>query len=231
MLYDFDTEIIADNLIPEVKKKPKYIAWVYALLYPIQKIWELLFRDYKNGSTYNLYSSLTTYNFGDRVIHTNKSVYEATYLDANGVAQSFNGFDPTNTVFWTLVNDNFIGAEERLKYTSQIILLEYALNRWYMVDNTSDQIYIENVLNRNTAFVMGDSGQYSSAMANNSNAQNYYLGNAYTYPLTDYDYIIWIPNDLWLTLGSDDVNRYNNVRSFVNKYNLSGIRYKIVNYY
>lgn len=230
MLYDFDTEIIADNLIPEVKKKPKYIAWAYSLLRPIQLIWELLFRDYKNGSTYNLYNSLTTYNFGDRVINTNKSVYEATYLDANGVPQSFNGVDPTNTVFWTLVNDNFIGVEERLKYNSQIILLEYALNRWYMVDNTSDQIYIENNYNVNNAFVMGNSGQYSSAMANNSNAQNYFLGNAYTYPDVSYNYTIYVPLALFTTLGTSAANREYNVRSFVDKYNLAGIKYKVTTY-
>lgn len=229
-LYDYNSNTVASQLTPPVLRKTKFLAWLYVIVKPIQTLWSQIFEDYKTGSVYFEYDVLTTYNFGDRVTYTNKSVYEATYTDANGVAQSFNGVECTNTLFWTLINDNLFGVDERVKYNSQIILLEYALNSWYLVDAGSDQIYIENNPNISNVFVMGLDSQYSSTMSKDSNAMETYMGLNPNYPNVSFDYTIWFPNAVWLALGDSYDNRLNNITNFVNKYNLSGIRYMVDTY-
>lgn len=229
-LYDYDSNIVGEQLTPPVLRKTKFLAWLYVIVKPIQTLWSQVFEDYKTGSIYFEYDPLATYNFGDRVTYTNKSVYEATYTDADGVAQSFNGVECTNTLFWTLINDNLFGLDERVKYNSQIILLEKALNRWYLIDSGSDQIYIENNTNIQNVFVMGLDSQYSSTMSKDSNAMETYMGLAPTYPDVSYDYIVWVPTTVYNALGSDNTNRTNNITNFVNKYNLSGLKFKIDTY-
>ena len=95
--------------------------------------WALIFEDYKDESVYPDWDILVTYNFGDRVIHTNKCVYECTALNPDGTAAGVLGTSPTDAFgyfYWTKVNDIFIGANERVKYSAQKLLFEYALNKF-----------------------------------------------------------------------------------------------------
>lgn len=229
-IYNYNTNTVADQLTPPILRQSKFLSWLYVLVKPISNLWSQVFEDYKTGSVYNNYSSLTTYNFGDKVKWTNNSIYEATYTDSNGLAQSFSSIDPSNTTYWTLINENFIGTDERIKINSQIILLEYYLNRWYNIDSLSDQIYIQNLTYVNNVFVMGNSSTYSSTMPNDSNYSETFMGLNPTYPNTSYDFVVWIPNAVWTTLGTNFDNRYNNVAKIVDKYKLSGIKYLIDTY-
>lgn len=229
-IYDYNSNTVAEQLTPPILRNSKFLAWLYVLVSPIQNLWQLIFEDYSTGNLYTVYDVLATYNFGDRVVYTNKSVYEATYTDTDGVAQSFNGVECTNTLFWTLVNDNYFGVDERIKYNAQIILLEYALNKWYECDSGSDQIYIDNNTNIQNVFLMGETSQYSSTMPNDSSYSETYMGLAPTYPDISYDYIVWVPNATYLLLGDTNDNRDNNITTFVNKYNLSGLKFKIDTY-
>lgn len=221
-IYDYDSSIVAEQLTPPVLRQTKSLAWLNVICRPIQYLYDLIFVDYKDGSDHDVFDYTTAYNAFDKVIYLDNKVYEC-------IKASLNKY-PTNTEYWVLVNENFIGASERVKYNSQIILLEYALNKWYRNDTISDQIYIENVTNVSLQFVMSNDSVYSSVMPNDSNNQIQYMGNAPTYPLTDYDFIVWVPNAIFNTLGSDTVTRTKNVESFVNKYVLSGVKYRIGNY-
>lgn len=228
-IYDYNSNTVAEQLTPPILRNSKFLAWLYVLVKPIQKLWSNFNDDYSNGDVYNAYDVLTTYNYGDIVVYTNKSVYEATYL-IDGVATSFSGIECTNTDYWTLVSENYIGVNERIKYNAQIILLEYALNHWYECDSLSDQIYIVNNTNISSVFLMGETSQYSSTMPNNSDYSETYMGLSPTYPDISYDYIVWVPNAVYLLLGDSNDNRDNNITNFVNKYNLSGLKYKIDTY-
>lgn len=228
-IYNYNSNTVAEQLTPPILRSSKFLAWLYVLVNPIQNLWSRIFEDYTAGNPYTVYDVLTTYNFGDRVVYTNKSVYEATYL-VDGVATSFSGFDCLNGTYWTLVNDIYIGADERIKYNAQIILLEYALNKYYECDSGSDQIYIENNANISSVFVMGNDSIYSSTMPNDSIYSETYMGNNPTFPNVSYDYVVWFPNATWLLLGNNYDNRLNNIKNFVNKYNLSGLKYIIDTY-
>jgi len=229
-IYDYNSNTVAEQLTPSKLRQSKFLAWLYVICSPIQNLWSLIFNGYKDGSNYNDFNILTTYNFGDRVIYTDKSIYEATYTDTNGIAQSFNGVECINPDYWTLVNENFIGASERIKYTSQFILLEYALNKWYRIPTTDPQIYIEKNDVISAQFVMGESSDTSSSMPNDSVNQIQYMVLDAVYPDVSYDFIVWVPDAVFTTLGTNTANRENNVKNFVDKYKLSGIKYKVDTY-
>jgi len=229
-IYDYNTDTVSEQLSPPVLRTTRFLAWLKVLTSAIQNKWSLVFEDYKTGNLYTDFDILVTYNFGDRVLWTNKTVYEATYLDSDGVAQSFDGIEPINTTYWTLVNENCFGIDIRIRINSQIILLEYFLNQWFFVDSGSDQIYIENNTNVSDVFVMGTSSAYSSTMPKESIYSETFMGLSPTYPDVSYDFIVWVPSVLFTTLGSDYTNRYNSVAQIVDKYKLAGIRYKIDTY-
>lgn len=224
MLFDFDIDIVIPNLTPPVKRLPKYSAWLKSLTTPIQQAWQNLFVDYKTGSTYADFDIGTTYNLGDLVIWTDKCVYEASSVTSLGVGQSFSGVLPNNTAFWTKVNNNFIGTDERVKYNSQKLLFEYALNRFFRTTG----IYItNNFVTPTNVFVMGDSSANSSYMPSNSIYQADYMRNTAYYGSAIYDFTIFFPIADYTALGSqaDSI-----IRSYADVYNSIGMQYDIQTY-
>jgi len=221
MNYDFDIDIVVPNLTPEVKRLPKYLAWLKSLTTPIQTAWLYLFNDYKTGSLYSDYSNVTAYVVGDVVIFTDNKVYECILATT--------GNDCLNATYWTLVNENFIGADERITYNSQIIILERALNKWFRNLLATDQIYIATNQISTTIFMMGNSGIYSSKMASDSTYSLTYMGEAPTFS-TQYNFTVNVPVALFTTLGSNPTNRENAVRNFVDKYVLAGINYNVTTF-
>ena len=231
-IYQIDTEYIGGQLTPPKLRKPKQLSWIKVILSPLQKFFDVSFLGYKNGDTSLDYNNVTTYNFGDRVIYTDKSIYEATYTDADGVAQSFNGVIPTNTVYWTLINTVFIGSDERSKYNAQKLLFEYALNRFFRVAaSPADQIYItNNFIDSGQNFLMNTGSNDSSLMPLNSMYQIDYMGLFPTYQTNTNDYTIFVPIAVFTALGDTNDNRENAVRNFADIYNLAGMRYDVQSY-
>lgn len=222
-IYDFDIDIVVPNLTPPVKRLPKYLAWLKSLATPIQTAWINLFSDWKTGSSYSDFDIVATYQFGDRVRHTDNKIYEATYLETT----TFSGVLPSNETFWTLVNPTFVGADERITYNSQIIILEHSINKWFRNELAADQIYLETNQIVNTVFQMGNNGRYSSVMSNVGGTT--WMGNTPSYT-TQYNFTVNVPASLFATLGTDATNRENAIREFVDKYNLAGIKYNVTTY-
>jgi hypothetical protein len=223
-LYDFDNEIVAEQLTPPVLRESKLLAWLYVLTKPIQNKWALIFEDYKDESVYSNYNGATTYNFGDRVIWDDKAVYEATYTNPLGVAESFSGTPPSVLLFWTKVNDIFIGANERVKYSSQKLLFEYALNKFFITSG----IYItNNFVDTGNVFVMDTDSTESSLMPLDSLYQEDYMDYTATYATAIYDYTIFVPVAFHTSLGA---NADGLIANFANKYNLEGMQYNILTY-
>lgn len=221
MLFDFDIDIVIPNLTAPIKRQPKYLAWLKSLTTPIQQAWQNLFVDYKTGSTYPDFDISTTYSIGDTVIWTDKCIYMASSVTVLGVGQDFSGVLPNNTVFWTKVNENFIGVDERVKYNSQRLLFEYALNRFFRTSG----IYIENnFVTPTNVFAMGNSSQSSSYMPSNSIYQSDFMPDKPTYTTAIYDFTIFFPAADYAALGSSaDLI----IRSFADVYNLVGMQYDI----
>lgn len=218
-IYTYDTSYISSRLTPPALRKIKHLAWLSVLLKPVQSLWNLIFVDYADGSTYLLYNPVTAYLKGNRVLFSNKKTYQCLI--------NTTGNDPTNSTYWVELNSNFIGARERSLYNSQKILFEYALNKWFMV-SSAPLIYIENKTVVGSPFMLGETGETSGTMAYDSQYQQFYLGETYTYQ--QIDFTIWVPIAIFNTLGSNVSNREKAVRSFADEYVLAGIIYNVKSY-
>jgi hypothetical protein len=222
-IYTYDTEQVSEQLTPPLLRRTKALAWLYTLTSQVQWLWALVFEDYKDGSVYAEYDNSTTYNRLDRVVYIDNKVYECLVNSSLGV-------NPLNTTNWVKINDNYMGAIERIKYNYQIILLERALNRWFRnYTGSNDQIYITTNQITNQIFVMGFNGSVSSPMALNSPFTTTYMGLNPNFAV-QYNMTINVPLALFNTLGSTAQDRENAIRIIANKYILAGITYEVVTY-
>jgi hypothetical protein len=165
---------------------------------------------------------LSAYTKTERVIYSDKKVYEC-------IEDAIAGINCDNTVYWVKINDNFIGASERAKYNSQKIVFEYALNKWFRVPSGDPQIYIVNNIIASSAFLMGATGTYSSAMASGSVFSTSYMGASYSVA-TLFDYTIYVPLAVFNAQGTTIPNRETTIRNFADIYNLIGMKYNIITY-
>lgn len=224
-LYELDTDYIGEQLLPPKLRKVKALAWLKVLLKPLSNLFNIDFKDYTLGAIYDPYDVLTNYPFGERVIWTDKRVYES-------LTSSNLGNLPSDSAKWLLCQNIFIGVDERVKYNSQKILFEFALNKFFMVDPfPADQIYItNNFVNASTNFVMGLMSSSSSVMPLNSVNQIDYMGLSPVYVTDIYDYTINVPTAVFTGLGDNTSNREQAIRNFADLYNLSGMQYNVITY-
>lgn len=222
-IYDYDIEIISEQLTPPILRKARFLAWMKVLFRPVQWLRDLIFNTWANGSTDDDWSSMLGYPYGARVVYSDKAVYECINLaGAAGNLQS-----PANRDYWVKVSDNFIGANQRVKFNSQIIIFEHALNKWFRIGSLSPQIYISNNTNP-SVFIMGNTGPYSSAMASDSTFATAYMANAPTFTTTDFT--VYVPLAVFNALGPTNTDREKTVRRFVDKYIFTGLTYTVTTY-
>jgi hypothetical protein len=218
-IYIIQFSLIWEKLYPPHLRKALHLAWGTVIVAPLQSLRDLIFNEYANGSFAPKYDNATAYVVGDKV-YLNRVLYQC--IDAT------TGNAPTNTTYWKILLDNRIGIRERIKYNSRKIVLEYGLNRWFEIPAADPQIYITNNTIYGTAFILGQTGEYSSAMARSSTHQLYYLGNSYTYRSDAFT--IYVPIAVFTALASNNTDRENIIRTFANNYVLSGMTYSCVTY-
>lgn len=215
-IYDYDNQIVGEQLTPPVLRTDKQLSWINTLTAAIQNLWSLIFEDYRVGSVYPDYGFFTQYYVGDRVLFADKSIYEC-------ISNSLN-ISCLDTTKWVKVNDIFIGSDERVKYSAQKLLFEYALNKFFI----SSGIYItNNFIDVGDVFVMDTDSTESSVMPLDSFYQEDYMDLTATYASGVYDYTIFVPIADYTTLGSS-ANAI--IRTFADKYNLAGMQYNIQTY-
>jgi hypothetical protein len=215
-IYDYDNQIVGEQLTPPVLRTAKQLSWINTLTAAVQNLWSLIFEDYRVGSVYPDYGFFTQYYVGDRVLFADKSIYEC-------ISNSLN-ISCLDTTKWVKVNDIFIGSDERVKYSAQKLLFEYALNKFFI----SSGIYItNNFIDVGDVFVMDTNSTESSVMPLDSFYQEDYMDLTATYASGIYDYTIFVPIADYTTLGSS-ANAI--IRTFADKYNLAGMQYDIQTY-
>ena len=226
MNYDFDNEIITEQMDVPVLRQPRNLAWAKVFTAPIQYLWEK-FIDWKDGQEYQSFNAFAVYTRGVRITYTDNVTYE--FIFENPLAIS--GMSPDGfPQHWEVVNENFLGSKERIKFTSQLITLEYAINKWFrntLAVAPTTQIYIVNTPVFANFFV-GQTGDYSSKVPKLSQYQAEYVPNIPT--INAYDFTIMVPVALYTSLGPTANDREKRVRKFVDKYKLSGISYTITTY-
>lgn len=204
------------------------LAFIKCILYALQWDRDRLLDDYKKGSSAPDFVSGGPYVRGDFIVWIDKSIY--SYLPLVGfstIGINAPTGDPDSAITWIKTQDIFIGVDERAKYNSQIIMFEYELNHYYRVPISDPQIYISTNQNNNYSFVMGNTGENSSSMSNNSVYATNFMYNAPSFTLGFVNFTIFFPLILFGTLGLTVADCQNNIRQFANKYKLGGITYDI----
>lgn len=223
-IYNITYSIISNLLNVPSKRLPKFKAWLAVLLKPLQWLQDLFANDYIFGSLYSSFNALTIYQPGDRISFTDNRNYEFIFENPSSLANLPPDLYPA---YWLVIQENFIGANDRVKFNSQIIMLEWELNVWYRNPLPADQIYL-GINTDNENFWLGQTGEYSSKMSNSGSFATVWLANINT--VANYDFTVYVPAALFLTLGTNTANREKNVRRFVDKYKLAGIRYDVQTY-
>jgi len=220
-IYDVDYNRQGVELLPPDKRFPKQIAWIYALLTPLQWLRDLIFTSYRTGSTAPAYAP-GTYAKYQQVIF--KQAVYVSLIDSNTAS-------PIDTASWLKIQDNFLGAEQRVLYDGQKIVLEYALNQWFgtyfrQPPNVSD-IYLTMHPKPPSVFVIGGDETNSSKVYSNKSSE--YVVDSYAFT-PYYNMTINVPIAVWTALDTVVANRDKFVRSFADQYVVAGIIYNIATY-
>ena len=166
MIYDVDINKTSIELLPPDKRYTGNITFIQSLLSPLQWVRDLFFGSYYQGTTAPNYSA-GTYNYLDQVVYE-KKVYSSN-ID--------NNTDLPTTANWTLVQDNFIGLQERILYNGSKIVLEYAMNKEFggtfrQPGGSNSDIYITNLPASEVAFIVGTTEATSSSVSANAFSYN-----------------------------------------------------------
>lgn len=218
-IYDISTDQAAIDQFPPDKRNPQTLALMQALLYAAQWSRDLVLGSFKTGSTAPVWSAgaYTLYyqvKFG-------KSIYECV---TDGTTN-----DPTNTTDWRLIQENFIGVDERIKYNGQKIVLEWALNTEFdgvfrqPVTGLNSDIYITNIAASLAGFRIGadESGVDVSSIGQDTSSDS--IGG--TYPFVQLNnFQINFPAALY-SLTNEEA-----IRNFIDKYIPSSLNYVILIY-
>lgn len=218
-IYDITFSGLWEQVLPSRKRLATWLAMGAALLTPLQWLRDNFFDRYADGSSDPAYSGVTAYISGDRVIYTDRAVYECILAST--------GNDPSDTTYWIKIQENFIGLRERAHYNSQKIVLEYALNRWFGV-TSAPLIYIENNVLINNSMIIGVDETETSAVALNENESLDAVGPTGTNNGTAFT--IYVPAAVWNPLAATDLQREAIIKSFADQYVLAGITYDCIYY-
>lgn len=226
--YNVNFSNVWQNLMPPNKRLTKYLAWGKVLVYPLQWLHTRLFLDYKEGTIYLDWAISTSYTKNTFVRYTNKSIY---YCIQDHTSSST--ITPLDTNYWYKTQDSFIGVTERMKYTSQIILFEYALNRWFgqtfVQPPSVNPIFINtNDIDINSFLVSSDDLNSSYAAFEGSQSLQF-VGLSYS-STDNSSFTINYPIGLPATLGITDSVFRQQLSTLANQLKISGTNYNFISY-
>lgn len=139
--FDIDFGIQTENLMNPLHADQTNLDFIGSIASNLQHIRDQLLGDYRLGSSYPAYSGATNYVRNNKVIYTDKCIYEAK--------KSTIGVPPTGNVAssetWRKVQDTFVGSYERTNYTGQLIKMSYGINKWYGCSAPSLIYFVPNL--------------------------------------------------------------------------------------
>lgn len=227
MIYDINFFQTAQELSPSFRRTEEEFEGLNAAFAEPMNDLNLIFKWYRESSTAGAYNNATVYNFGD-VVRYAKVVYLRNEV-TDGYAA---GIEPTNTTYFTKILDLFIGTDERVKYQSQKLVFEYALNRFF--ETTFRQpplvsdIYITRDYSDLTDFWISEVDS-ETATVGETDTDTVYVDEDET-TRQNYDYVIKIPVAVYNALASTNPTRERIVRIFADKINAAGFKYIIQTY-
>lgn len=220
-LYDIDFNIASVELLPVDKRVQPNVSIWRSFFTPLQWVHDLLFTSYKVNATAPDYAP-GSYAKYDQVVY-GKKVYSSKV--------SSNTDLPTITDSWSLIQDNFIGTDERVLYNGEKLIFEWALNKWFGTTFRQpyavSDIYIGNNPKPVGVFRVGGIEEISSIVYNDYSSE--YIINGYTFGAYN-NFTIYVPVATYNALSSTAAERERIFRSFADKYVTCGLFYNIVTY-
>ena len=220
-IYDISFNQKAVELIPPDKRYPKFVKWMQSLLKQLQNLSLSIFTDFKTGALYDFWVS-SSYSLGDRVIY-GQSVYESLTDGNTGT--------PTDASTWQLYQLYFKGVDERIMYTGQTLVFEYALNSRFLTNfrqpPLQSDIYISVNAPVASVFQIGYGERYSSSVLYNTSTE--YIVDDYSF-VTFKNMVIHVPVAVYDALSTDVAAREKIIRNFAQKYSVAGILFEIQTY-
>jgi hypothetical protein len=226
-IFDFDINYVADKLLPPELRKPIRFAWIKVLLAGLREKYQNIFgltNSFKRGSFCSPWTSAGTWGAG---VNVKVGIKRYKALQTNS-----GNFPPSSPQFWTLIADDFVGSDARVKFNAVKITFEYALNLYLNTSPTATPtIYIStNNLANPTMMLNQVSPSPLSLMPNNSVFTQYYMAQNSTYTNASVNYTIFVPILVWNSLASNNNDREQVVRSIADRYNMAGKIYNVTPY-
>jgi hypothetical protein len=216
-IYDIDFKQQGHEIMPPDKRDDNTNILVASLLSAIQWTRDLFFTSYRTGSTAQNYGA-GIYNKNEQVIFE-KAVYYSL-IDGNTNI-------PTDTTTWLRIQENFIGVNERVKFNTQNIVLEYALNKRFNGtfrppgSSSLSDIYLTNVPVTATGFRIGQTESFSSTVGQTLSVDK--VGARYTFIHVN-NFQINILSSLYAQTNESAI------RDFTNLYIAFSLRFTIQQY-
>lgn len=223
--YDIDYAQQVPELLPPDKRYKNTVGLLsVSMTSTLQFLRDAVLGDYRLGSTVSAWvdpaDSMVPYARGAKV----------NYKKAIFVSLVDNNTDiPTDETSWYMQQQFFIGFRERIAYNGMNLVLTFALNRWFgttfrQPGGGLSDIYITTNAIASDAFLVGFSEAESSAAGWQGSDQ--YIGDPYTAD-TQYNAVIHVPAAVYAALQPAAESL---IRSFADKYMISGVIYQIVTY-
>ena len=233
----FDIPAYVENQLPPMYRLPKFRLLFIACLYAVQWRFEN-WKEYQDGAAWPPYNPAHSYAAGERCMYLTGN-YES--LTAGNTGNN----PATNATNWILINGDFIGMTERLKYNGKIITLTWALNRHFGTQwrnlpwpapydfgtgtGTYPDIYITTVVPAKTSFLMHPTADKSSRMYPTGSTG--LLINPPLYAIaTTYAFTVHVPIAVYNAQGSTDAIRSAVFNQFINKYKVVNTNFTIATY-
>ena len=225
-IYDINTKLLVESLLPIDKRQPVHIEWLVDLISPIERVNNNMM-DYIYGSTYSSWTSSATYSIGNVV----SGDISYAYQTFESVTDNNNNNQLTDSTNWIKWNDYRIGMNDRKHFRANKMVLEYALNDYYgttfrqpngVTSSTLSDIYIIDNIVRMPGFWVGQTPGFGYVFLNSSSG---YVGSTVSH-ISQYQYTVYVPSALLSSLPSTA----SNVRNIVDKYNYTPLTYEVLSY-
>ena len=216
-IYDIDYSLQGPELLSPDKRDGGTIALVTAFLKSVQWSRDLLLTSYKTGATAANYAAGTYAK--DAMVVYNKSVYLS--LASGNIAA------PTDTTKWQIIQDNFLGTDQRVKFNGQKIVLEYALNQQFggtfrpPGSSSLSDIYLTNLPSVISGFNVGQTEPFTQSVGQTTSSKT--IGLPYPFVQINNFQVNFLT-----ALFASTTDKA--VRNFANKYVPISLNYIIVLY-
>lgn len=173
--YDVDYSQQGIELMPPDKRDNNTNSFVKSLLTALQWSRDLILTSYRTGNNSPTYAA-GVYNLNDTVIFQ-KAVYYSLIAS--------NTDAPTVATSWLKIQDNFIGVNERVRFNTQRVVLEYALNKRFNGtfrppgSSSNSDIYFTNLPATVTGFRIGQTEANTSTIGQTLSSD--FVGSKYTF--------------------------------------------------